>query len=160
MEIHPDPTWRPKMLRTVEHSYRRAPHFNVVYPWLEGLVNNPTRVLAEFNLSAIRSICAALNLETPIVLGSSLDVEGRATDLLIRMVQAVAGTAYLGGGGTSEYQEDAKFQEAGINLVYQEFQHPTYPQFNASSFQPGLSVVDALMNCGFDHTSELLTRNQ
>jgi len=160
MEIHADSTWRPKMLRTIEYAYRRAPHFDEVYPWLEVQVNNPTRALAGFNLNVIRSVCAALNLQTPIILGSTLQVEGRATDLLIRMVKAVAGTAYLAGGGSADYQEDAKFEDAGINLIYQEFQHPTYPQFNTTHFQPGLSIVDALMNCGFERTSELLARNE
>ena len=101
-------------------------------------------------------MCAALGLVTPIVLGSTLGVEDRATDLLVRMVKAVGGTAYLAGGGTAGYQEDDKFHEAGIKLIYQEFQHPTYPQFNSVDFKPGLSVVDALMNCGFGGTSELL----
>jgi WbqC-like protein len=156
MEINPDPTCRPKLLRTIEHSYRRAPHFGEVYPWLEPLVLNGTSELAEYNLHAIRATCTALNLTTPIVVGTSLGVDGRATELLIRMVKAVAGTAYLAGGGTAGYQEDAKFQEAGITLIYQKFQHPTYPQFNTSAFQPGLSIVDALMSCGFAGTSELL----
>jgi hypothetical protein len=157
MQSSPDPTWRGKVLRTIELSYRRAPYFGEVYPMLEGPLRTDTPGLADYNLAAIHAICDRLGLTTPIVIGSSLAVDGRATDLLIRMVKAVTGTAYLAGGGSREYQEDHKFQEAGINLIYQEFQHPTYPQFNTSVFQPGLSIVDSLMNCGFAGTSELLT---
>lgn len=155
-EISPDPLWRTKTLRTFELSYRRAPHFAEVYPQLEQWIGNPSSGLAEYNLAAIRAICESLGLPAPIKLGSSLAVESRATELLISMVKAVGGTAYLAGGGAAGYQEDDKFREAGIELIYQEFQHPIYPQLNTSSFQPGLSIVDALMNCGCAGTAALL----
>jgi hypothetical protein len=156
MRLSPDPGWRAKALRTVELSYKRAPHFDEVFPRLEPLVANPTDRLADYNLTAIRSLCETLRIGTPIVLGTSLHVDGRATDLLIRMVNAVSGTAYLAGGGSAGYQEDDRFREAGIELIYQEFQHPVYPQINTPAFQPGLSVVDALMNLGFEGTARLL----
>lgn len=157
MRITAEAAWRGKLLRTIDHNYRRAPHFDAVFPLLESSIGNPTTELAEYNLSPIRAICSGLGLKTPIVLGSSLGVGGRATQLLISMVKAVDGTAYLAGGGASGYQEDAEFSEAGIKLIYQEFQHPTYPQFNSATFKPGLSIVDALMNCGFAGAAGLLS---
>lgn len=33
-----------------------------------------------------------------------------------------------------------------------------YPQFNRTSFEKGLSVIDALMNCGYEETSKLLRK--
>lgn len=156
MLIAPDPTWRGKLLRTIELSYRRAPNFDEVFPWLAGQVDNPTSSVAEYNLGAIAAICERLGLRTPIRLGSELDARGQATDLLISMLKAVGGSRYLAGGGATDYQEDEKFQQAGIELTYQHFQHPTYPQINTTEFRPGLSIVDALMNCGFAGTAGLL----
>lgn len=156
IEVNPDPGWRPKLLRKIEQSYSRAPYFTEVFPWLFPLLRADTLALRDYNMTAISSICQSLHLKTPIVMGTSLAVDGRATDLLITMVEAVSGTAYLAGGGSGGYQEDDKFRDAGIELIYQEFQHPTYRQFNTTDFQPGLSIVDALMNCGFEGTSELL----
>jgi hypothetical protein len=156
MKITDDSAWRNKLLRTIEQNYRRAPHFQEVFPILEESIRNPSADLADYNLATIRSLCAVLNLQTPIVLGSSLEVEGHATELLISMVRAVGGNAYLAGGGAAGYQEDSSFHQAGVKLIYQEFQHPTYPQFNSTTFKPGLSVVDALMNCGIAGTADLL----
>jgi len=150
MKINQSNEWRTKLLRTIEHNYRRAPYFGVVFPLVQVTLQNPTDELAEYNRAAIRQLCAAIELRTPTVLGSTLEIEGRSTDLLISIVKAVGGTAYLAGDGASGYQEDNKFREAGIDLIYQEFQHPTYPQFNTSTFKPGLSIVDALMNCGVE----------
>jgi hypothetical protein len=41
-------------------------------------------------------------------------------------------------------------------LIYQNFEHPVYEQSNTTEFMPGLSVIDALMNCGFERTGELI----
>jgi hypothetical protein len=157
MEINDIQPWRAKLLRTIEMSYGRAPHFSEIAPVVRELIEQPTADLAEYNLTAIRTLCARLQLTTPVVIGSSLAAEGRATDLLVSMVRSVGGTAYLAGGGASSYQDDEHFREQGVELVHQDFLHPLYPQFNSDSFIPGLSIVDALMNCGFEGVHRLLT---
>jgi hypothetical protein len=156
MRINDHLPWRYKVLRTIEDNYRRAPHFDEVYPVVSELVEQPTTELATYNLSAIQTLCRALQLTAPTVVGSTLNVEGRSTDLLIAMVRAAGGNAYLAGGGASGYQDDSMFQGAGIQVIYQDYQHPTYPQCNTVEFKPGLSIVDALMNCGFEGVRRLL----
>jgi hypothetical protein len=156
MRINDSEPWRAKLLRTIEMSYGRTPHFKELEPLVREVIEQRTSDLAEYNLAAIRTLCTALELTTPIVLGSTLRSEGHSTDLLITMIQALGGTSYLAGGGAAGYQEDDKFRQAGIDVIYQEFQHPVYPQLNTSSFRPGLSIVDALMNCGLEGVRELL----
>lgn len=153
--------WRPKLLKTIELNYGRAPYFDAVFPWLADLISTSAVKIAEYNMQAIRAITTALHLDpTKLVMGSSLVVDGRATSMLISMVRAVDGDAYLAGGGAGDYQEDALFSGAGVELRYQNFHHPVYRQFNSAEFVPGLSVVDALMNCGFDGTADLLLQGQ
>jgi hypothetical protein len=157
MKINNSIPWRKKLLRTIEQSYGCASHFEVVFPVLSKLIENPTDHLPEFNLTVFHSLAAAIGLDpAKLILGSTLDVKGEATDLLIAMVQAVGGTAYLCGGGAGEYQEDEKFAAAGIKLIYQSFEHPTYPQANTEQFRTGLSVIDAVMNCGFEKVRALI----
>jgi hypothetical protein len=43
-----------------------------------------------------------------------------------------------------------------LNVAYQRFDHPQYTQSGTNAFVPGLSIVDALMNLGFDGTRNLL----
>jgi hypothetical protein len=157
MRINNATPWRDKLLKTIQASYSRAPFFSEVFPFLAELVNNPTDTLTEYNLSAIISLAIALQLDpAKIILGSTLNVEGDATDLLIAMTRAVGGTAYLCGGGAAGYQEDERFAAAGIRLIYQDFQHPIYPQINTHEFIPGLSIIDVLMNCGLEKTRAML----
>lgn len=75
---------------------------------------------------------------------------------MIELTKAVGGTTYLSGNyAAGAYQEEEKFPQAGVELRYQDFEHPTYPQ----PVEPpvhGLSIVDALMNCGVAGTRELV----
>jgi len=157
MQIDNSTPWREKLLRTVKASYGRAPFFEQVFPLFEDMVNNPTDKLADYNKAAILAITAAVGLNTSkLIDASTLDAEGTATDLLISMTHAVDGTAYLCGGGADGYQEDNKFAAANIELIYQDFKHPVYSQCNTSTFIPGLSIIDALMNVGFEGVRAML----
>ncbi len=157
MEIGEDTPWRTKLLKTIQLNYASAPYFKAVFPTIQTTMSNPTRNLADLNDAAIRALCAGLQLDTgKLVRSSTLPVAGQATDLLIAIVRSAGGTAYLAGGQASAYQEDEKFAQAGLELIYQNFQHPVYSQTNSRGFVAGLSIVDALMNCGWEGTRQLL----
>lgn len=157
MRINNDAPWRVKLIKTLKTNYNQAPFFQSVFPFLEELINNPTDMLSDYNTAAITSLAAALSMDSSkIIQGSTLGAEGSATDLLVSMVKAVGGTAYLAGGGAGGYQEDEKFDAAGIRLMVQEFKHPAYAQHKGGDFVPGLSIIDALMNCGFEETRALV----
>jgi hypothetical protein len=157
VEINDATGWREKFLRTMQMNYARTPYFQLTMSFLQPLVEYPTRYLADFNLNAIKAIMLALDLPlSKLTMQSKLDVTGSATDLLVSIVKGVNGSSYLCGGGTAGYQEDEKFSRAGIKLIYQNFQHPLYSQKGISSFIPGLSIIDGLMNCGFDGVKLLI----
>ena len=161
MEINDKAPWRSTFPKTLRANYGRAPHFDDALALVEQLLAEPTTNLTEFNLTAIRTIAARLELDTDkIVIGTELDTEGRASDLLISMVKAIGGSAYLCGGGAAGYQEDHQFAAAGLDLIYQDFRHPVYVQAGHDRFIPGLSILDALMNIGFAGTSALLRQSK
>lgn len=152
--------WRDKMLRTIEQSYARAPYVETVMPLIDQLIRSPAGDLAEFNETALTALAAGIGLDPAKLLrSSSLGIDRTGTERLIEIVRAVAGTAYLTGGGATEYQRDNAFALVGIELVQQSFSHPNYPQL-AEAPVHGLSIVDALMSCGFDGTARLLRVNQ
>lgn len=53
----------------------------------------------------------------------------------------------MSGSGGANYQSEATFLDAGIQLSYAKFQSQAYPQFS-SEFIPGLGVLDALFHIG------------
>ena len=149
--------WRRKMRRAIEQSYARAPYFGEIMPVLDAWLESGEDRLASLNLAGIREMARLVGLDGQrMVRASELDVTGAGTELLINVVRAVGGDIYLCGGGAGGYQDDARFTEAGLTLQYQDFRHPTYPQMNVGRFEAGLSIVDALMNCGSSGTARLL----
>ena len=156
MQIDERQPWREKLLKTIRLHYRKARHFEDVFPAIAGLVEDRTDRLADYNRAAIGAIAQRVRIDVgKCVAASSLAVDARATDRLIAIVQRVGGTAYLSGGGAGGYQDETMFREAGLELIFQQFEHPVYPQ-GAAEFCAGLSIIDSLMHCGFDGTAALL----
>lgn len=154
--INDSTPWRAKMVKTLENSYRRAPGFPEAYPVLAEAVQNPTDQLARYNEDAARAIAERLGLDTRrFVRSSELDVDGKGTERLVALVRAAGGDTYLSGGGAAEYQDDGAFHAAGLGLLGSNFAPRPYPQ-RSTEFVPGLSVIDALMSCGFEGTRALI----
>jgi hypothetical protein len=153
--------WRRKLLATIEQSYARAAAFEEVMPTIRRIFEHPDDRLAEFNIHALSAIGRLLGLDmTRLRRATTIESSGTGTDRLISIVRSVGGTGYLSGGGAGGYQEDEKFAAAGLELRYQNFSHPHYVQRGVATFVPGLSIVDALMNCGAAGTARLLGIHQ
>jgi hypothetical protein len=141
--------WKEKLRRSVLMQYAKAPYFSSVFPEIEPLLMFGNQNVADYNINAITHLCTLLGVNTAkLRRGTTLRVDESATALLIQMCLSVGANAYLCGGGASGYQDDAAFQQAGIELIYQNFKHPVYKQGKSPVFHSGLSVIDALMHCG------------
>ena len=103
------------------------------------LVNFEARLLADYNINAIKTLCSLLDIQTQTLRSSDFPTSGKATERLISICRAVGADAYMCGGGSAGYQDDAAFSDAGIQLVPQKFKPPDYGSL------PGCSIVDYLM---------------
>jgi len=140
--------WRKKHLKTLELNYRKAPFFDEIYSLIEEVYyKDGWESISDLNIELILKICNYLNIEREFIRSSDLGVDGKATELLISIVKELNGKVYLSGFGGAKYQEERLFEEAGIKLVYYDFQHPIYNQLYGS-FIPNLSIIDLLFNSG------------
>ena len=150
--------WRRRILRTIETSYGRAPGFREAFPLVREIVSHPSDRIAELNERGIRLVADALGLDTGRLARSSrLQTREQGTELLIELTRLLGGTTYLSGDGADGYLQPERYDRRGLELRFQEFRHPVYPQRDDHTV-PGLSVVDALMHCGFEGTRRLLER--
>jgi hypothetical protein len=149
--------WRGKVMKTLVSAYKRAPCFDEAYSVIEPLVQNPEANVAEYNIHAIKALATELGHPvSSLARSSNLPTESTATERLIELTKSVGGDRYLCGGGAGGYQEDDAFQKAGVGLEYQNFVHPAYPQFGREDCVAGLSIVDVLMNLGFEGVRQLM----
>ena len=153
-ENHP---WQKSIVKTLEGNYARHPFFRETMAVVKPVLLNCEKNLAEYNITAVTEIAKMIGLDVAKIRRSSeLGVEGSSNELLCELTRAVGGGVYMCGGGASGYQEESVFNACGIKLLYQNFQHPTYPQCGQETFIGGLSILDALMNIGWSGVRNLL----
>jgi WbqC-like protein family len=150
VQLH-DERWAQKHASTLKTLYARAPHFGWCYPALEDyLLGRRYERLLDLCLRGHEVLCQLLGVEAEVRLASALGraEEGRV-ERLVTLCQDLGATRYISGDAARAYMSDDPWREAGIELVYQGYPHPTYPQ-RGGEFVSHLSALDALMFAGPD----------
>jgi len=141
--------WRLKHLRSIQTHLGSAPYFQDVFPKLEEWITGEYEYLVDLNMAGIRMVSNLLELFPQFVRASELTPEGHKSSLLASLCKQVNANRYYSSAGSKVYMEEENypFAEAGIEVVYQAWEHPMYVQ-RGVDFISHLSVVDALMNIG------------
>lgn len=147
-----------KNLSTLSQSYSKAPFFTQIFPLIEAYFNHQSDSLLERNMGFILEVGKQLDFDTKVVYSSDLDCKLNSTDLLIEIIQKVGGTDYLSGTGADGYMKDEMFVQNGMGLQFNDFSLVSYDQVNTKEFIPGLSILDALMNLGFQGVVDLFSK--
>lgn len=147
--------WRRDNLNLLEQNYRNAPYYNEIIPAIERLYAQQFHMLSDFNMASIAMVMSMLDLSVPWVWSSDLQPSGSKNELLIDLLRKVKATHYLSGLGARAYLEPQKFSAAGIEVIWQQFNHPVYPQ-QYGEFVPFLSILDVFFNCGIVGARDLV----
>ena len=141
--------WRRKQWKTLRLSYAGAPFFERYADAVDRLYNTRWTHLIDLNLAGLTVLREALKISTPVVRSSRLDLNlETSTERIISMVKTLGCDRYMSGrGGSLDYLDRDRFEAAGIDLVFDDFAHPRYPQ-RGDTFVPGLSAIDLLFNAG------------
>jgi WbqC-like protein len=149
--------WRARHLRSIETAYALAPHLAAHRPALERLYARPWERLVPLAVESAQWLASAIGIRTPAHLASALGVDGGdATDRLVALCRAVGANTYLAGRDGAKYMNADAFEAAGIEVLYQVYDHPVYRQVQGE-FVPFLSAVDLLLTHG-DEALSILRR--
>jgi len=145
-----DYKWREKHLNVIKNYYGATPYFKEYFPDITNIIRDKTiNGISDMNSKFIFLFMEILGLKPRVYFSSELNISDlKSTNLLIEIVKKVGGTTYLSGLGGAKYQDEEKFKENHIELIYSDFKHSVYPQLFNKEFVPGLSVVDLIFNCG------------
>jgi len=160
VRIAPDPSWKRKLLRTMELSYAKAPYAKSYLPGVRAIVESANDELWRLNGELIAWCAHQLGSETELVYSSSL-CQGRpetgGREKIQYLLKATGATVYISGetAGSHRHIDEEWFREQGIQLQWQHFQHPRYPQLHGE-FAEYLSILDLLLNCAPQARSILL----
>ena len=140
-------------IRTIEHNYRKASHFDEVFWGVKPLFEQGWELLCEFNMALIERIRSRLGIGTRCIHARDFEVRGVKAERLINLCRTLGATHYISPLGSRAYLEETDlFKNAGIELSYQKYEHPTYPQLYGA-FEPNCSVIDLMMNVGAESLS-------
>jgi hypothetical protein len=140
--------WQRKHLQALKTNYGKAPFFDTYMASFEEFYQQSYELLAEVNVGCIRLLLELLGLERKLVLASSLPVETEDPTLrLVEICKTLEGDTYISGKDGANYMDLDIFHSHQVQILLQEFKHPEYPQCY-DAFEPNLSIVDLLFNCG------------
>ena len=150
VQIDSKQPWARKHWRALETNYRKAPYFKEHGPFFRRVFERPWEKLNDLNAEILFYLVEALGIKTKIIRSSDLALKGEATDRMIEICKTLGAQTYLSGAyAAGVYLDTERFKREGIELIFQEFEPPRYPQlFPEAGFIPELSIVDLLFNCG------------
>ena len=147
--------WRSKNLYLIEGNYKNAKFFDEIFFYLKSLYEFECCKLFDFNMKSITMLMELFDIKTEMVTASSLNATGKSNGLLADILKKTQATKYLSGVGAKAYYDPTPFEAAKIEVVWQNFEHPVYPQLHGE-FTPYLSSIDLLFNCGIEKSREIL----
>lgn len=147
LEIETSIEWRRKHWRSIETNYRRARYFADIAPRLQLLFEREWSSLFAACDAFHRLICEIVGIRTPTISSSSLGIASTKAKLILDLCRRAGALTYVSGPFGRGYLDGASFREAGIELVYHDYDHPAYAQAHPG-FQPYMSALDLILNHG------------
>jgi len=148
---------RKKLLNLLYTSYNKAPYFKETYNVAEECLLDTEDNLFTFILNSLNKINDYLDIKTPIIISSSINIDHslKSQDKVIAICKAREATTYINAiGGVDLYSKET-FKLNNINLKFIKSQPITYTQFK-NTFVPWLSIIDVLMFNSKDTIKEYL----
>ena len=143
------PEWdkqKDKLLKRIYHAYHKAPHFEEVWADIEPMFQNIKvgQKMVLVNLAFTMMICRKMGFPLTCYFESFEDeLPDDPDDAIIYMCKLTGCDKYMVGVHGGQYMNFDKYKEAGIELIYSDFDKEKDLTGNY------LSILDYIMNYGY-----------
>ncbi|HEX8145357.1 MAG TPA: WbqC family protein [Pyrinomonadaceae bacterium] len=152
-EIDNRQPWARKHLGTIKQFYARAPYLKRYLPELEELLAGRVwERLIDLDVAVVELLSGWLGISRRTLRSSALRIEGERSERLLNICLALGARRYLSGSAARVYLDTELFARHGVEVEWQDYEHPVYPQQHGE-FVPFLSALDLLLNCGDESTA-------
>jgi hypothetical protein len=152
--------WCKTHIRSMLHTYRHTPYYTEIHNKIFNNIRiDPGESLADLNIRIIISLSKIMGINTVFLRSSSLKQPGSKSDKLLNLCKEIGAKHYIANNRSENYLERTLFTDAGINLEYQNYEHPVYDQWFHKEkllFISHLSIVDLLFNQGRDNSLRIV----
>ena len=135
-----------KLIKTVELNYKKSPNFEIIFPILLNIFNQPERNLAKFIGYSLKKISQHLNIKTKFIYSSDIKKSKnlKGQEKIIEICQKSDARSYVNAIGGKKLYDAKIFKKKKIDLYFLETNKVKYNQFE-KKFIPNLSILDILM---------------
>ena len=145
-----DGGWKERHLSAIRDNYKNAPFFKKIFPDFEILLSKKYDSLALLNIALIEFFLEKFSIKTTTVKSSSLNLKDvKNEERIIEICSQLKASVYYSGRGAMAYQNEDSFNSKGIELIYDNYKIIQYTQL-WGEFQENVSVIDYIMNYGYD----------
>ncbi|WP_035789373.1 WbqC family protein [Butyrivibrio sp. XBB1001] len=146
LSIYPDSRLQKKLLLTLESNYKKAPYFEVIYPFLEEMISTMDGQLSTFLAECLKAVCNYLGIQTTILLSSELEKDSslKSEAKVIDICKRRDADIYINAIGGQHLYDYSHFASNGITLRFINSAPIVYKQFD-NDFCPNLSIIDVMM---------------
>jgi hypothetical protein len=152
IEIHYDRNkWYLQHLKSIELNLAKTPFVDEVVDLLSSIYDKEHIYLVDLNIDIIQTVARKMGINTQFFRASQLSAQGNKAELLLNLALNLNANVYLSNAGSRIYLDDfiKEFNEKGVDVIYQNWQHPIYSQ-RYGTFVPSLAWVDPVSYLGFD----------
>jgi hypothetical protein len=139
-----------KLLKTIQHTYSKAPFFKDAFPIVESCLNGSYKYISELAAESIRVVNDYLELKTEFELSSDFHRSTAGYEKARRLIDICRkenADDYINSiGGQAIYTKE-EFANQGINLYFLKSTVDEYDQspIRKETFEPNLSIIDVMM---------------
>lgn len=139
--------WRRKHLQALISNYSKAPYFKEHREFLEETYSREWGFLTDINIWMIKNLALKIGIEKRFIIASELALSEDPTERLLDICRHLNADTYLSGKDGAKYMDIKRFQESGVKIVFQDYQHPMYNQLYGT-FEACMSAIDLMFNYG------------
>ncbi len=150
--------WQKKHWSSLQMNYARTAYFSSYAEAYASIYNRTWPCFMPFVQTMLQQHLEDLKITTRIAFSSQMGISGSKSDLILNICKAVGASIYLSGSQGRNYLKESAFEENGIQILYQNYEHPSYPQA-WPGFESHLCILDLLFNHG-PESMDILLANQ
>ncbi|MBS0185075.1 MAG: WbqC family protein [Proteobacteria bacterium] len=147
LTIDPKINWKKKHWLTLEQAYSKQENWMTFRDDLRELYSLNSYNFFEILKTFLVYFLDYFGIEKKILFSSDYTFQEKKSDLILEICKKFGATKYISGQFGKDYLELNKFHDHGIEVIFDTYKHPQYPQ-KSEEFIPYLSCIDLMANCG------------
>jgi len=146
-----------KLLKTIYHSYLKAPYYEQVNYLLNTIISFKERNLGDFIANSIKEIALYMEINTEIIISSQLKKNNalKNKEKVLHICELLNASQYINAIGGQELYCKDEFARHNIGLNFIKSNNIKYEQFN-NEFVPWLSIIDVMMFNNKEEVAKML----